>query len=377
MIPVNSVALTPLDLANVSEAVETGWISSAGRFIDQFESSWAVACERRFGIAVSNGTVALQLAVAALRPPPGSEIIMPSFTIMSCAMAAIYNDCVPVLVDCDPETWCMDVDQVESKISERTFAVMPVHMYGHPVDMDPLMELTAAHGVDVVEDAAQSHGAEYLTGRSDGPPRWKRCGGFGELSSFSFYANKPVATGEGGMVLTDDEALADRARSLRNLAFSTERRFSHDELGFNFRLTNVQAALGVGQVERIDQIVRRKREIGGAYAARLGGIEGLQIPAEREWARSIYWMFGLVVSERRGMDAVELGARLADRGVETRPFFLGLHEQRALLERGLFAGESYPVTEKIARQGLYLPSGLGLTEEQIDEVCNAVEKVLA
>ena len=370
------MSLTPEDHANVSEAVRTGWISSAGRFIEEFETSWAAYCGRRWGVAVSNGTTALQLAVAALRPEPGAEIVMPSFTIVSCALAAVYNDCVPVLVDCDPETWCLDVDQVRDKLSDRTFAVMPVHMYGHPADMDPLIEMTAERGVHVIEDAAQSHGAEYLAGRSGDAPEWTRCGGFGTISSFSFYANKPVTTGEGGMVLTDDEELAARARSLRNLAFRRDRRFVHDELGFNFRLTNVQAALGVGQVARIDRIVARKREIGRAYAARLGGLRNVQLPTERDWARSIYWMFGLVVSEETGLDAAEVGRRLAERGVETRPFFVGLHEQPVLKERGLFAGETYPVTHRLARQGLYLPSGLGLTDEEIERVCDAVEEVL-
>lgn len=370
------MSLTPQDLANVSEAVETGWVSSAGRFIDEFETSWAAYCGRRWGVAVSNGTTALQLAIAALRPEPGAEIVMPSFTIVSCALAAVYNDCVPVLVDCDPETWCLDVDQVRDKLSDRTFAVMPVHMYGHPADMDPLTELAGERGFHVVEDAAQSHGAEYLAGRSTGAPEWRRCGGFGSVSSFSFYANKPVTTGEGGMLLTDDEEVADRARSLRNLAFQRERRFVHDELGFNFRLTNVQAALGVGQVGRIEQIVARKRAIGRAYAERLEGLETVQLPVEREWARSIYWMFGLVVSKETGWDATEVARRLAERGVETRPFFVGLHEQPALTSRGLFAGESYPVTHRLARRGLYLPSGLGLTDDEIDRVCDAVEEVL-
>lgn len=372
MIPVNSVSLTPEDLANVSEAVETGWISSSGRFIEEFETSWAAYCGRRFGVAVSNGTTALQLAVAALRPEPGAEIVMPSFTIMSCALAALYNDCVPVLVDCDPDTWCLDVDQVADKLSERTFAVMPVHMYGHPADMDPLTRMSAERGVRVIEDAAQAHGAQYLADGSE----WTRCGGFGTVSSFSFYANKPVTTGEGGMLLTDDDEVAERARGLRNLAFRKDRRFVHAELGFNFRLTNVQAALGVGQVARIEQIVARKREVARAYAARLGALETVQLPVEREWARSIYWMFGLVVSEETGLDAAEVARRLAERGVETRPFFVGLHEQPVLTGRGLFAGETYPVTHRLARQGLYLPSGLGLSDEEVGRVCDAVEEVL-
>lgn len=376
MIPVNSVHLGARELANVTEAVQTGWISSAGSFIEEFEESWASFCGRRSGIAVSNGTTALQVAVAALRPEPGSEIIMPSFTIISCALAAIYNECVPVLVDCDPATWCLDLDEVENKITARTFAIMPVHMYGHPADMDRVAEIADRHGLRIIEDAAQAHGAEYLIRRKEGDA-WKRCGGFGDISTFSFYANKPVTTGEGGMVLTDDEEVAERVRSLHNLAFEPGRRFRHGRLGFNFRLTNVQAALGVAQVRRIEEIVERKRWIGASYAKRLEGLPGLQIATEREWARSIYWMFGVVPSEDSGLDAVELQRKLAERGVDTRPFFLGLHEQPALLERGLFRGEIYPVTERLARQGVYLPTGLGLTEGELDQVCTAVTEVMA
>lgn len=315
------------------------------------------------------------MAVTALRPEPGSEIIMPSFTIISCALAAIYNGCVPVLVDCDPSTWCMDVDQVRDKISERTVAVMPVHMYGHPVDMDPLLSIAEEHELNVIEDSAQAHGAEYLSRRS-GVETWRRCGGFGTVSCFSFYANKPVTTGEGGMVLTDDSEISQRLRSLRNLAFGPGRRFKHRELGFNFRLTNLQAALGVGQAQRIEQIVTRKREVGAAYRERLGHIDAIQVSSEREWARSIYWMFGVVLAEEIGFDAEELERRLVERGVETRPFFLGLHQQPVLLDRGLFSNEGYPVTERLARQGLYLPSGLGLEDAQIDTVCAAVEAAL-
>jgi perosamine synthetase len=376
MIPVNEPLLGETDLRYVTECVRTGWISSAGRFIDEFEQRWAAYCGKRYGIAVSNGTTALQLAVAALDLQPGDEIIMPSFTIISCALAAVYNGAVPVLVDSDPATWCMDVTQIEKKISERTRAIMPVHIYGHPVDMDPILDLARARGLAVIEDAAEAHGAEYLSGR-DANPVWRRCGGLGTLSCFSFYANKLVTTGEGGMVVTDDAGLNDKVRSLRNLCFRPERRFYHLEMGFNFRLTNLQAALGLAQIERIDDIVARKRWMGEEYTRRLKGLRGLQLPVEESWARNVYWMYGTVVLEETGMDATALAQRLKRSGIETRPFFLGMHEQPVLHQRGLFVDERYPVAERLGRQGLYLPSGLALTEEQLSRVCTVLHEVLS
>ena len=377
MIPVNEPVLSGRELEYVSECVRTGWISSAGKFIDEFEERWAAYCGRRYGIAVSNGTAALQLSVALLNLEPGDEVIIPSFTIISCALAVIHNQGVPVLVDADPSTWCMDVSLVEEKIGPRTRAIMPVHIYGHPVDMDALDELAHRHGLVLIEDAAEAHGAQYLTGRDTEQARWKRCGSFGALSAFSFYANKPLTTGEGGMILTDDAGLAEKARSLRNLAFQNARRFYHEELGANFRLTNLQAALGVAQIERIDEIIARKRWVGHEYTRRLKDIEHVSLPVEEPWARSIYWMYGLVLSEERELDAARLAEKLKAMGVETRPFFLGMHEQPAFHKSGLFLNEHYRVAERLARRGLYLPSGLTLTEDQLARVCDALHVVLS
>jgi perosamine synthetase len=376
LIPVSEPRLGGRELEYVEECLQTGWVSSAGRFIGAFEASWAAYCGRAHGVAVANGTVALQLAVAALDLAPGDEVIIPTFTIMSCATAVVFAGGIPVLVDADPATWCMDVGQVGEKVTSRTRAIMPVHIYGHPVDMDPLLHIAERHGLAVIEDAAEAHGAEYRSAR--GPrPGWRRCGSFGDLSCFSFYANKLVTTGEGGMVLTDDANLAEKARLLRNLAFRPERRFLHEELGYNFRMTNVQAAIGLGQVESIDSTVARKREIGQRYTEVLTGQGGIQLPVELDWARSVWWMYGIVVDEATGLDAAGLAARLEQRGVETRPFFVGMHEQPALRRRGWFTGEGYPVADRLARQGLYLPSGVGLTDGQIDEVCAAVRSSLS
>jgi len=365
VIPVNQPLIGEHERQYVDECLDTGWISSAGRFIDRFEAQFAEYCGVKHGVAVANGTVALQLAVSALDLQPGDEIIIPTFTIISCALAATYNGAVPVLVDCDPETWCMDVSAVEQRITERTRAIMPVHIYGHPVDMDPLVEIAKRHDLRIVEDAAEAHGATY---------HGRRCGGLGDLSCFSFYANKIITTGEGGMVLTDDDTYAERARSRRNLAFRKDRRFWHTDLGYNFRMTNIQAALGVGQLERVDELVARKRAVGRAYTEQLAGLP-LQLPVERDGVTNVYWMYGVVVDEATGMDAAEFAHRLADKGVQTRPFFIGMHEQPALRGFGLFEGESYPVAERLARQGLYLPSGTALTNEQIEQVSAAVREV--
>lgn len=366
MIPVNEPLIGEAEKAYVADAMESGWVSSAGRYLDEFEARFAEYCGRAHGVAVTSGTAALHVATSILDLQPGDEIIMPSFTIISCALAATYESAVPVLVDAEPDTWCMDVNQVEAVITPRTRAIMPVHIYGHPVDMAPLLELANRHGLAIIEDAAEAHGAEYSS---------TRCGGFGDVSCFSFYANKIVTTGEGGMLLTDDDELARAARWKRNLCFGSSERFRHEDLGFNYRMTNLQAAVGLGQLERVEATVDRKREMAARYSA---GLEGLPIdlPVERDGVKNVYWMYGLVLNDSVPLDAAGCAERLGRLGVETRPFFRGMHEQPALLRRGLFRDERYPVTERISRRGLYLPSGQAITNDQIDEVCAAVRDVL-
>lgn len=376
MIPVNEPWVGERELEYVTEAIKTGWISSAGRFIAEFEQAWASYCGMREGIAVSNGTTALQVAVGCLDLQPGDEIIMPTFTIISCALAITCTGGVPVLVDSDPATLGLDVSQLESRITERTRAIMPVHIYGHPVDMDPILALADKYKLVIIEDAAEVHGAEYLSGRNGDNPTWRRCGGLGHISTFSFYANKLITTGEGGMVLTNNHDYAEKARSLRNLCFRRDRRFYHTEAGHNFRLTNLQAAVGLAQIERMPQILERKRWLGQAYTERLQDISGLILPREESWARHVYWVYSLILDDTVAMDAAEFAKRLQELGVQTRPFFLGMHEQPVFLEQGLFTGEHYPVAERIARRGLYLPSGLTITEAQVDEVCAAVRSIL-
>ena len=366
MIPVCEPLIGDNVLPLVRDCIETGWISSEGRYIREFEEKWAQYCGVAHGVAVANGTCALQVAVGALDLPPGSEIILPSFTIISCAIAIIEAGCAPVLVDAEPDTWNANLDEVESKITPRTRAIMPVHMFGHPVDMSRLMDIAAKCDLRVIEDAAESHGAE-VNGR--------RVGGIGDMGCFSFYANKIITTGEGGMVVTNDAGYAERLRSLRNLSFRADRRFLHTEIGHNYRLTNLQAAVGVAQIERIDEHIRRKRAMAESYRVRLQGLP-IALPVERNWAKNVYWMYGVVLDDEVRFDAVEFARRLRARGVDTRPLFLGMHEQPVLQQRDLFHGEAYPVTERLAKRGLYLPSGLTLTEAQIDEVCCVVRDVL-
>ena len=382
MIPVNEPLIGAKEIEYVNECLRTGWISSAGRYIEEFETKWAEYCGMKYGIAMSNGTAALQAAVACIDLQPGDKVIMPSFTIISCAQAIIYNGSVPILVDCEPHTWCMDVKQVREKVEAeiksgdgKLKAIMPVHIYGHPVDMDPILDLAEKYNLVIIEDAAEVHGAEYLTKINTESPKWKRCGGLGHISTFSFYANKLITTGEGGMVLTNDDKYAEKARNLRNLCFLPEKRFLHKELGHNFRLTNLQAAIGLGQLERIDEIIAKKRWIGQTYTERLQEIQGIQLPVEESWAKQVYWMYGIVLDESTGLDAFQFAQKLKEKGVETRPFFLGMHEQPVFQKMGLFHNEKYPVTERIARQGLYLPSGLTLSESLLDKVCKTVKNI--
>jgi perosamine synthetase len=367
-IPVNEPDLSGNERKYLLECVDTGWISSEGPFIREFEQRFAERVGRKHGIAVCNGSAALDAAVAALDIGDGDEVIMPTFTIISCSAAVSRPGGIPVVVDCDPATWNMDVTRIEQRITPRTRAIMPVHIYGLPVDMDPLLEIADRHGLPVIEDAAEMIGQTY---------RGRPCGSLGTISTFSFYPNKHVTTGEGGMVLTDDDAIADRLKSLRNLAMKP-RRFIHDEIGWNFRMTNMQAALGLAQLERLDEFVARKRGIFERYTALLADVESLQLPLARTgYADNINWVYGVVIADDCGFDSDEAMKRLAEKGIGTRPFFWPIHEQPVYLKQGLFKDEHYPCAERIARRGFYLPSGLTLSDAQMERVSNAVHEVFA
>jgi perosamine synthetase len=349
------------------EALRTGWISSEGPFVQQFERGMASVAGRKHAVAVCNGSAALELAVAALDLGPGDEVILPSFTIISCAAPIVRAGAIPVLVDADPVTWNMNVEDVEPRITPRTKAIMVVHIYGLPVDMDPVLALAAKHGLKIIEDAAEMHGQTY---------KGRPCGSFGDLSVFSFYPNKHVTTGEGGMVLANDDALAARCRSLRNLCFVPERRFVHWELGYNYRMTNLQAALGVAQLERLDEFVVRKRVMGKRYTEAFADLKGVQLPLPAtSYAENIYWVFGMVLDDSIPMDATRMMLLLKEKGVGTRPFFFGMHEQPVFRNRGLFGEGEFPITERLGRRGFYIPSGLGLSDDQMSLVIDRVRSV--
>lgn len=365
MISVNEPLLDGNEKKYVTECIDTAWISSAGEFINRFEETWSEYCGMKHGISVCNGTIALELAVEALDLPKGSEIILPSFTIISCAQAITKAGCIPVTVDCDPDTWCMDVTQIERLITKKTKAIMPVHIYGHPVEMDPVFEIAKKYSLLIIEDAAEVHGAEY---------NGRKCGGLGDISCFSFFANKIITTGEGGMILTNSDQLSEKLRSYRNLCFQKERRFFHDHIGHNFRFTNLQAAIGLAQIEKIDKIINRKLKMAAMYKDGLSDLP-LQLPVEKQWAKNVYWMYGIVVDMATGFNAKQIADILFEKGIMTRPFFVGIHEQPVFKKMGLFKDLTLPITEYISRQGFYLPSGQAITDEQIATVIKHLRSI--
>lgn len=371
IVPVNEPLIGEKELEYVSEAVRSGWISSEGKYIRAFEEKFSIYVNRKYGITVNNGTNALVLALRALDFPKGSQVIIPSFTIISCALACVYNNLVPVFVDSEKDTWNMDAAKIQKKITKKTKAIMPVHIYGHPCDMDPICEIAKKNKLAIVEDFAEAIGSEY---------KGRTCGGFGQISCASFYANKVVTTGEGGMCLTDDKDLDERLRKLKNLGFVPGKRFFHEELGFNFRMTNVQAALGLAQMESIEERVKKKIWIGNTYTKLLKPLEDkgmIRLPIRKDWARNTYWMYGVVLNEKKGLKAAEAMRKLEEDGIQTRPFFCPMHLQPAFKKYSWFKKEKMPVSEKLYEYGFYLPSGLALTEEQLHRVCETLNTTLA
>jgi len=356
------VAGTLLDgneLKYVSECVRENWVSSAGAFVKRFEDEFAAVVGCRYGVACSSGTAALHLALAAAGVGPEDEVLVPAFTMIATANATLYMGARPVLIDADPATWNLDPERMADKLTSRTRAVTAVHTYGQPADMEAIRSFAERNGLLVIEDAAEAHGARY-----HGAP----VGSVGDVAAFSFYGNKIITTGEGGIVTTNDRGIADVARELRDHAFSTDRHFWHRRVGFNYRMTNLQAAIGLAQTERFDELVERRRRIAERYRHELAAVEGLQLPPSLDGG--VTWMFGVKVAEAFGISRDELRRALAARGIETRTFFVPLHLQPVLLER--FAGQRYPVAEELGRTGLYLPSGPTLSAEDIDCVAEAI-----
>jgi len=367
-IPVNIPLLDGNEKKYLNECIDTGWISSEGKFVNQFEDQFANRLGRNYAIAVTSGTAALDVAFEALLIGPGDEVILPAFTIISCINQVIRSGATPVLVDSDPLTWNMNLQQVEEKITEHTKAILVVHIFGLPVDIDPILELAQKKNIKIIEDAAEMLGQTYNE---------KPCGSFGDISTFSFYPNKLVTTGEGGMIVTNDKQLADDCRSLRNLCFQPKKRFVHERLGWNYRMTNIQAALGLAQLERLDEFVQIKRSIGKKYSQGLRVLNEVQLPLEKtDYAENIYWVFGLVLNDSIGFDAEEAMKMLEEKGIGCRPFFCPMNQQPVLREMGFFLNESYPVAERLYKQGFYIPSGLALTSEHINLVINKLIEVL-
>lgn len=367
MVPVNTPLLNGNEKKYLNECIDTGWISSEGPFIKRFEEEMASYVGRTYATAVANGSAALDIAVRALKLQKDDEVIMPSFTIISCAQSLVTNGIKPVLIDSDYSTFNMKVEEIESKITSKTKAIMLVHIYGLTVDIDPILKLAKKHNLKIIEDAAQMHGQEYKD---------KKCGSFGDISIFSFYPNKHITTGEGGMVLTNDEYLDSRAKSLRNLCF-TSNRFIHEELGFNYRLTNMQAALGVAQLEQIDKIVEKKRWIGNRYNELLKDISSINLPISKtDYCENIYWVYAITLKDNYQYNAKEVMQKLGEKKIGTRPFFYPMHKQPVFNKMGLFLNDNLPNSEKLYERGFYIPSGLALTKEDIEEVSKVLHEVL-
>jgi perosamine synthetase len=365
MIPVFTPQIGEEEIAAVVAALRRGEISgSFGRSLTEFEEGFAAYCGARYGVAVSSGTAALQLAVAAARIGPGDEVLVSASTNIATALAAVHNGAVPVPVDSERVTWNLDLDRLEALITPRTRAIIPVHLYGHPVDMDRLGDIARRHGLMVIEDCAEAHGATC---------RGRMTGTFGLMGCFSFYANKVITTGEGGMVVTDDAAIADRLRLLRNLAF-TQPRFRHELAGYNFRMTAYQAAMGVAQLAKIEAIVRDKRRVAQTYNRLLADVRGVQLPAEAPWARNVYWMYAVVVGPEFGATRDELMAALQADGIESRTFFCPMNQQPCLRALPGFRDVPCPVADELWHTGVYLPSAPSLDESSIARVVAVVKR---
>jgi perosamine synthetase len=366
-IPVCEPTLGGNELKYVTECLNTNWISSGGKYIPLFEQGFARFCQVKHGVACFNGTTALHLAVLALGIGPGDEVILPTFTMIASANSIIYTGARPVLVDAEADTWNIDVSRIEEKITKKTRAIMPVHIYGHPCDMKAIKDIAEDHNLKIIEDAAEAHGGELDR---------RRMGSFGDVSAFSFYANKIITTGEGGMVVTDDEKLAEKMKSLRNHCFGTPR-FIHHELGYNYRMTNIQAAIGLAQLERIDELVESRRRNAQLYNSLLKGTPGLTLPVERPGAKNVYWMYGILLGPEFGLSKDKAMKALDALGVETRSFFCPMNQQPLFSKKDSrfpdISGK-YPVADRLWEEGLYLPSSSHLKKEEIKEVA---EKLLS
>ena len=356
-IPVYTPWLGDREAEYVLEAVQSGWISSLGKYVSQFEEEFARFCGVKYGVATSNGTTALHLALHALGIGPGDEVIVPALSFVASANAVAYTGAKPVFADVDMETWTLAPEDAERLLSPRTRAVMPVHLYGHPAPMDEIRAIAAAHNLWIVEDAAEAHGA--CAGD-------RRAGNLGHVGAFSFFANKIITTGEGGLLTTNDEALAARLRMLRDHAMPPEKRYWHDEIGFNYRMTNLQAAVGVAQMARIDEFIARKRRIAELYAEGLADLPGITLPVEKPGYTNVFWMYSVLIDAPYPLTRDEVIPALRQRGIDSRPFFHPLDTLPPYLSE-----TPRPQALALSRMGLNLPSSPRLSDGQVDRICQA------
>ncbi len=361
MIPIAEPSFEGKELEYVTDCVRSGWVSSLGQYVKRFEQEFAAFCGVRHGVATHNGTVALHLALAALGIGAGNEVILPTLTFVATANAVTYAGATPILVDSESHTWNIAPEAVARAITPRTRAIIAVHLYGHPADMDSLRALAEQHDLALIEDAAEAHGARY---------KGRRAGSLSDVAIFSFFGNKIITTGEGGMILTDDSALAERCFFLENQARHKENPYWHPEIGYNYRMTNLQAALGVAQLERIEDLIAVRIRNAAHYGRRLSEVPGLRLPPCAQWAENVYWMYTVLVEEEYGLDRDTLMDRLRQRGIDTRPAFYPVHTLPMY-----YVGQRFPVAEEIGRKGLNLPSGATLTPEQVDQVCDELAEM--
>ncbi|MFC2034059.1 DegT/DnrJ/EryC1/StrS family aminotransferase [Chloroflexota bacterium] len=364
MIPIAEPIIGDEELSNVIEAVKSGWISSKGKFIPEFEETFARYCGMKHGVATSNGTTALHLALAAMGIGPGDEVIVPTLTFIATANAVKYTGARPVFVDSHPDYWDIDPKKIQQEVNPQTRAIIPVHLYGHPCDMEPILDIAKKNNLYVIEDAAEAHGAEY---------KGRKVGSFGDIACFSFYGNKIMTTGEGGMCLTNDEKLADKMRVLRDHGMNPNKKYWHDTIGFNYRMTNMQAAIGVAQIKKLDEFVAEKRKIAGWYSAALKKLEQeglIKLHPEMPWARCAYWMYSILIQDSIGTKRDEVLQKLEQRGIETRPLFYPIHIMPPYKSELTF-----PTAEEISRQGINLPSSLSLTPEDIDYIASIIRRL--
>lgn len=357
-IPVAEPLLAGNELNYVTDCVKSGWVSSLGKYVRDFEEQFANYCGAQYGVATFNGTVALHLLAATLNLGPGDEVIMPSLTYVASANGVRYTGAAPVFVDSERATWNIDPNTVAAAITPRTKAIMAVHLYGQPADMDSLRAIADDHGLLLLEDAAEAHGARYKN---------RRVGGLSDAAIFSFYGNKIITTGEGGIIVTSNKSWADRAFFLENQGRYSDNPYWHPEVAYNYRMTNIQAALGLAQLEKIDDLLAIRQRNAAHYNRRLANVPGLTLPPQTDWADNVYWMYSVVVENEFGLTRDELRAKLRAAGIETRPFFYPVHTLPMYA-----TGQSLPVAEELGRRGLNLPSGATLTPEQIDYICDTI-----